>query len=231
MVEGGSPTHTSFVTPRHTDGCWGGSRQGEELRFLPLAHKNRPPQVEGIAQNSRNESSVQGARTAGRESAVAASGAHAYGCQVYLTLGAIRGVRGARGRERAGPTRSHPEPGRDPAQRRRVLWGRLHGRRGRRGHPAAPMKGSEKTKAARLSRGGAAVARWAHNPKVGGSNPSPATRKAGTNWYRPFSVYAIMRARKESDRQLGTCDFGLRGRSGIPETLRWLRPSWWLALS
>ena len=30
---------------------------------------------------------------------------------------------GGRGRERAGPTRSHPEPGRDPAQRRRVLWG------------------------------------------------------------------------------------------------------------
>ena len=26
------------------------------------------------------------------------------------------------------------------------------------------------------SRGGAAAARWAHNPKVGGSNPSPATR-------------------------------------------------------
>src|SRR5215207_9935143 len=45
------------------------------------------------------------------------------------------GVGGARGRERAGPTRSHPEPGRDPVQRRRVLWGRPHGRRGRRGHP------------------------------------------------------------------------------------------------
>ena len=27
----------------------------------------------------------------------------------------------------------------------------------------------------RLTRGGAAAARWAHNPKVGGSNPSPAT--------------------------------------------------------
>ena len=26
-----------------------------------------------------------------------------------------------------------------------------------------------------LTRGGAAAARWAHNPKVGGSNPSPAT--------------------------------------------------------
>jgi hypothetical protein len=47
----------------------------------------------------------------------------------------VLGVGGARGRERAGPTRSHPEPGRDPAQRRRVLWGRPHGRRGRRGHP------------------------------------------------------------------------------------------------
>lgn len=31
----------------------------------------------------------------------------------------------------------------------------------------------------RLPRGGAAAARWAHNPKVGGSNPSPAT-----NWNR-----------------------------------------------
>ena len=46
--------------------------------------------------------------------------------------GAMRGVRG---RERHGPTRTHPEPGRDPWQRRRVLRGRLRGRRGRRGHP------------------------------------------------------------------------------------------------
>jgi hypothetical protein len=29
---------------------------------------------------------------------------------------------------------------------------------------------------ARTTRGGAAAARWAHNPKVGGSNPPPATR-------------------------------------------------------
>ena len=28
------------------------------------------------------------------------------------------------------------------------------------------------------SRGGAVVARWAHNPKVGGSSPPPATKKA-----------------------------------------------------
>jgi hypothetical protein len=27
-----------------------------------------------------------------------------------------------------------------------------------------------------ISRGGAVAARWAHNPKVGGSNPSPATK-------------------------------------------------------
>ena len=49
-----------------------------------------------------------------------------------------RGAGGARGRERAGPTRSHPEPGRDPAQRRRVLRGRPRGRRGRRGRPPPP---------------------------------------------------------------------------------------------
>ena len=38
---------------------------------------------------------------------------------------------GVRGRERSGSTRSHPEPGRDPGQRRRVLRGRPRGRRGR----------------------------------------------------------------------------------------------------
>jgi hypothetical protein len=105
-------------------------------------------------------------------------------------------VGGARGRERAGPTRSHPEPGRDPAQRRRVLWGRPHGRRGRRGHPppshAAGQNadgqtarradtGSARSQAPsgdnqHPTRGGAAAARWAHNPKVGGSNPPPATQ-------------------------------------------------------
>jgi hypothetical protein len=43
--------------------------------------------------------------------------------------------RGVRGRERTGSTRTHPEPGRDPVQRRRVLRGRPRGRRGRCGHP------------------------------------------------------------------------------------------------
>ncbi len=32
------------------------------------------------------------------------------------------------------------------------------------------------------SRGGAVAARWAHNPKVGGSNPSPATRIVNIPW-------------------------------------------------
>src|SRR5438093_10584025 len=36
----------------------------------------------------------------------------------------------------------------------------------------------------KVPRGGAVVARWAHNPKVGGSNPSPAIEGAGEN--RPF---------------------------------------------
>ena len=86
----------------------------------------------------------------------------------------VRRVRGIRGLERAGPTRTHPEPGRDPVQRRRVLWGRPHGRRGRRGRPS-PASGGWVF----LTRGGAAAARWAHNPKVGGSNPSPATTTPG----------------------------------------------------
>ena len=30
----------------------------------------------------------------------------------------------------------------------------------------------------KTSRGGAVVARWAHNPKVAGSSPAPATIKA-----------------------------------------------------
>ncbi len=33
------------------------------------------------------------------------------------------------------------------------------------------------TFATKLLRGGAVVARWAHNPKVGGSNPPSATKR------------------------------------------------------
>ena len=56
-----------------------------------------------------------------------------------LQRGRRWGSGGARGRERGGPTRSHPEPGRDPPQRRRVLQGRPCGRRGRCGHPPTPI--------------------------------------------------------------------------------------------
>ena len=44
-----------------------------------------------------------------------------------------------------------------------------------------------------IMRGGAVVARWAHNPKVGGSNPSSATKK------KPWRESA--RALLFSDRQ------------------------------
>ena len=37
-------------------------------------------------------------------------------------------------------------------------------------------------------RGGAVVARWAHNPKAGGSIPSPATKRT-TNGCSLFFVY------------------------------------------
>ena len=137
---------------------------------------------------------VQGARTTGQAGVVRWRARQARGA-LMPARGALmqtakrrpprRGVGGARGRERAGPTRSHPEPGRDPAQRRRVLWGRLHGRRGRRGRPPPSDEGggpederrprAEEQAPTDPSRGGAAAARWAHNPKVGGSNPSPAT--------------------------------------------------------
>jgi hypothetical protein len=43
---------------------------------------------------------------------------------------------------------------------------------------------------ARTARGGAAAARWAHNPKVAGSNPAPATSRAlGKHPKALFSVF------------------------------------------
>jgi hypothetical protein len=91
--------------------------------------------------------------------------------------GATGTAGGVRGPKRAGPTRSHPEPGRDPAQRRKVLRGRPRGRRGRRGRrpPPSSLTARRPARPASSARGGAAAARWAHNPKVGGSNPPPAT--------------------------------------------------------
>ena len=85
----------------------------------------------------------------------------------------------ARDRGRRGPTRTHPEPGRAPRQRRRVLRLPRRGRRGRRGrptpHPPPPPDRRAPTRPPTLARGGAAAARRAHNPKAGGSNPPPAT--------------------------------------------------------
>ena len=37
-----------------------------------------------------------------------------------------------------------------------------------------------------ILRGGAVVARWAHNPKVGGSNPPSATKKSQVRKYQAF---------------------------------------------
>ena len=41
------------------------------------------------------------------------------------------------------------------------------------------------------SRDGAEVARWAHNPKVVGSNPAPATKKSRWKFQRLFFIYLI----------------------------------------
>ncbi len=52
--------------------------------------------------------------------------------------------------------------------------------------PTPPSTAAPGSTAQHPSRGGAAAARWAHNPKVGGSNPSPATNAvAGTERCRP----------------------------------------------
>jgi len=51
-------------------------------------------------------------------------------------------ARPARGRGRRGPTRPHPEPGRETRQRRRVLWFQRHGRRGHRGRTSPLPLGS-----------------------------------------------------------------------------------------
>ena len=143
----------------------------------------------------------------------------------------LRGVGGARGRERAGPTRSHPEPGRDPAQRRRVLWGRPHGRRGRRGHPPPSVRGGPQGLLARWpgrarvapsarslglrakhpSRGGAAAARWAHNPKVGGSNPPPATRRERRHLMVPALLYLLVHESAPIPREQPQACFDFRG--------------------
>src|SRR5918911_5194486 len=88
---------------------------------------------------------------------------HGAGCLepelgILLWVGGL-GVRVAE--SGADSTPSHPEPGRARRQRRKVLRGQPRGRRGRRAHAQAPNPGLRGP-----ARGGAAAARWAHNPKV-----------------------------------------------------------------
>ena len=91
-----------------------------------------------------------------------------------------QGGRGGAGRERTRrrTTRSHPEPGRAPRQRRRST-GRATAREARPSRAAPPPRPlhppPRPPSRPPVSRGGAAAARWAHNPKVVGSNPTPAT--------------------------------------------------------
>jgi len=191
---------------------------------------------------------VQGARATGQEQA---NRSRQWRTQVVCPPSPRR-VGGARGRERAGPTRSHPEPGRDPAQRRRVLWGRPHGRRGRRGHPP-PADIREWACKHYTARGGAAAARWAHNPKVGGSNPSPATtnQPSRNSFLEGFVVPKISQTWQGQDPVSVLCDnrsilmLTVRGgasnqstsrgrrlccRSRLSQTMRRLRSPWVVAL-
>ena len=128
-----------------------------------------------VGRGTRRAAASQGSSPEGRTRFVPALG-RTRSVRHQIAASRRRRSAGARGRERGGPTRSHPEPGRDPPQRRRVLGGRPPGRRGRRGRrpTAVPPAPRPQTRSS-MPRGGAVAARWAHNPKVGGSNPPPAT--------------------------------------------------------
>ena len=68
---------------------------------------------------------------------------------------------------------------------------------------------SRSPSAEHATRGGAAAARWAHNPKVEGSNPSPATMNAGAERRRRF-LLRFTRARGEMLNLLRTtADFAV----------------------
>jgi hypothetical protein len=53
-----------------------------------------------------------------------------------------------------------------------------------------------------MPRGGAAAARWAHNPKVGGSNPSPATSSDAMAFSRRV-LLVFVPSRCSEERHLG----------------------------
>ena len=50
----------------------------------------------------------------------------------------------------------------------------------------------------RKSRGGAVVARWAHNPEVVGSNPAPATKAKSLNRLRLGLFRFFIKGEKKS---------------------------------
>ena len=89
----------------------------------------------------------------------------------------------AEGRERPWPRarRIHPVPSRTRscpvAAPESTAGATLWEARPSRALPTPGFRGRRSRRRIRLvaSRGGAAAARWAHNPKVGGSNPPPAT--------------------------------------------------------
>ena len=97
----------------------------------------------------------------------------------------------------------HPEPGRARRQRRRVLRGGPRGRRGRCAHirPANHMISTHPRRFA-PPRGGAVAARRAHNPKVVGSNPTPATT---THQPLPISGKGLVRLTENPDRSVWSC--------------------------
>ena len=99
----------------------------------------------------------------------------------------------ARGRERGGPTRSHPEPGRDPRQRRRVLWSWLHGRRGRCG----PSRRTSRACQAITHRRG--VEQWQLVGLITQRSgvripPPPPSEKI---WHRVRSLFCILHQKEE----------------------------------
>ena len=57
------------------------------------------------------------------------------------------------------------------------------------------------------SRGGAVVARWAHNPKVTGSSPVPATSpiEVASKKMRPLLIMCLNKIKDRGDVEAGGC--------------------------
>ncbi len=232
MVEGGSPTSRVSSRPVNWTGA-GAARARERSGDIPRTGA-REPTITGrrdLAKSSRRVMMLRAGRADGRAGQPAAAVAQTcVGRLVHPYSRSIRGVRGARGRERAGPTRSHPEPGRDPAQRRRVLWGDPTG-----GEAAADAPQPRKREPRRLV---VAANRGVEQHLIGLMTPNgwgprfSLSAKAGAERPRlcccPLDVTnrrAIMTAGKEARRRSTGVGFGVRDRSRLSKALRWLRPS------